>query len=217
MSGAFPRGAGREMSGVTTIWLARHGEVHNPRELLYGRLPRWRLSTEGERQAEALGRFLADRPLAAVYTSPLLRARKTAESIQAHHPEVRVRTDRGLMELQTGWQGRPYADLQAIGWDFYANPQASEDDTLESIRDRMRGWRGRVLRRHPGQEVVGVSHGDPILIALADLAGAPMRLDQIRPAPYIPTACVFRLRFDEDGGFVDSVMFVPHAREAAAA
>lgn len=204
------------MPGTTTIWLARHGEVHNPRQVLYGRLPRWRLSSEGQRQAEALGRFLADRPLAAVHTSPMLRARKTAEAIQGYHPELRVRTDRGLMELQTGWQGQPYADLQAIGWDFYANRLGSEDDTLESIRDRMRGWRRRVLRRHRGQEVAGVSHGDPILITLADLAGAPMQLNQIRPAPYIPTACVFRLRFDEDGTFIDSRMFVPHARDAAA-
>ena len=50
----------------TTIWLARHGEVHNPGNVLYGRLPRMRLTPEGRRQAQALADFLAPRKLAAI-------------------------------------------------------------------------------------------------------------------------------------------------------
>lgn len=38
----------------TTVWLARHGEVHNPKQVFYGRLPRMGLSPAGRRQAEAL-------------------------------------------------------------------------------------------------------------------------------------------------------------------
>ena len=79
---------------MTTIWLARHGEVHNPGGLLYGRLPRMRLSPLGQRQAEALADFLAPRPLQAIYSSPMLRARKTAAVILTRHPELgRVRVD----------------------------------------------------------------------------------------------------------------------------
>lgn len=200
-------------SGATTIWLARHGEVHNPRGLLYGRLPRMGLSLEGERQARALAELLASRPLEAIYTSPLLRARKTAEAIQRCHPGLRVRTDSDLIEVKTGWDGRPMEELNAIGWDFFANRLAPSDDTLETIRDRTRRWRQRVLRRHAGGEIVGVTHGDPILVTLADLRGLPLELDAIRPTPYLPTACVFRLRFRPDGTFRDSRFFVPHGRE----
>src|SRR5690348_3567520 len=100
---------------LTTVWLARHGEVHNPRELLYGRLPRMGLTAEGERQADELARFLARRPLTAVYSSPLLRARKTAEIIlrrQSHLHRVRIDTD--LTEIRSGWQGEPLASLEQI-------------------------------------------------------------------------------------------------------
>lgn len=211
-----PRFAGRlntaDGLGATTIWLARHAEVYNPRGLLYGRLPRMGLSQEGRQQALALAAFLAPRPLAAIYTSPLLRARKTAEAIQRCHPSLRVRLDSDLLEVKSGWDGRPMKELNAIEWDFFANRLDPTDDTLETIRDRTRRWRQRMLRRHAGGEIVGVSHGDPILVTLADLGGRPLDLATIRPAPYLPTACVFRLRFGPDGTFHDSRLFVPHGR-----
>ena len=99
-------------SPLTTVWLARHGEVHNPAELLYGRLPRMRLSPEGQRQARKLAEFLAPRPLAAIYSSPLLRARRTAAAILERQPGLgRVRIDADLIEVRTRWQGEP---LQAL-------------------------------------------------------------------------------------------------------
>ncbi len=201
--------------GQTTIWLARHGEAANPRQLLYGRLPRVRLSTEGERQAHALGLFLARRPLAAIYSSPMLRARKTALAIQEHHPRLPVRLTRDLNEVGTSWDGHPLADLDRIGWDFYGNRRAPLDETAEDIRDRMRRWVRRTLVRHAGRDVAGVSHGDPLLILLADLRGLPLELSTFRPREYIPTASLFRLTFAEDGSLVDDEMLVPHAEAAA--
>src|ERR1700720_3953989 len=125
----------------TTVWLARHGEAHNPDELLYGRLPRVRLTAEGRRQAQALADFLGPRPLAAIYSSPMLRARRTAGIILASHPSVqRLRIDSDLQEVQTGWQGHPLAALERIDFDLYAHPFGSDDESLEMIRDRMRRW-----------------------------------------------------------------------------
>jgi probable phosphoglycerate mutase len=183
------------LTPTTTIWLARHGEVHNPGELLYGRLPRIRLSPEGRRQAEALAELLAPRPIQAVYSSPMLRARKTAELIGARH-NTRVRLDRDLLEIRTTWQGQPLADLERINWDFYANPRSAEDETIQAIFERMHRWLDRVLRRHAGGEVVGVSHGDPILILVGSLRGLPLESRRLFPTPYIRPATVFRLEFD---------------------
>src|SRR5438105_10963884 len=153
------------MSAGTTVWLARHGEVHNPSNVLYGRMPRMRLTLEGRRQADALAAFLAARRLVAIYSSPMLRARRTAEFVLSRHPELgRVRIDSDLQEVRTGWQGEPLATLEQIDWDFYGNPRAATDESLQMIHDRMHRWLGRILRRHAGSEVVGVSHGDPILI-----------------------------------------------------
>jgi len=200
----------------TTIWLARHGEVHNPSNLLYGRLPRMGLSPEGRRQAQALNAFLAERPLAAIYSSPMLRARRTAEVILASHPDlVRLHIDSDLNEIRTGWQGEPLAALERIQWDFYTNPRSPEDEGLEAIYTRMRRWLDRVLRRHPESEVVGVSHGDPILILVGALRGLPLEGRRLFPTPYIPTGTVYRLEFDAADRCRGVEQLVPHEEAAA--
>ncbi len=65
----------------TTITFIRHGEVHNPQRILYGRLPRFALSEQGRAEAQAVAATLRDVPVATVYSSPLLRARQTAQAI----------------------------------------------------------------------------------------------------------------------------------------
>jgi broad specificity phosphatase PhoE len=183
---------------------------------MYGRLPRWGLSDEGQRQAVALGTFLERRELEGVYASPMLRARRTAATIAQHHPGLRVRVDRRLLEVRSSWEGQPYSALDEIKWDFYANRRAPEDETIEQIRDRMLGWVQAVARRHEGEEVVGVSHGDPIIIAVAALRGLPMELAHVRPVPYIPTASVYELHLDRAGRLASWQLHVPHVEAAAA-
>ena len=178
-------------------------------------MPRMGLSPEGRRQTTALAAFLAERPLAAVYTSPMLRARRTADVIAAVHPGLRPRRDADLNEIRTGWQGHRLADLDTIDWDFYTHRKRPTDEVLADVRDRTRRWVSMVLRRHAGCEIVGVTHGDPILILLADLRGQPMEVRRIRPMTYIPTASLFRLDFDLAGRFAASEMFVPHEEAAA--
>ena len=201
---------------TTTVWLARHGEVDNPANVLYGRLPRMRLTAEGRRQARALGDVLARRPVAAIYSSPMLRARLTASTILARHPELdRVRIDSDLHEIRTGWQGEPLASLERINWDFSANPRAADDESLQMIHDRMMRWLNRMLRRHAGAEVAAVSHGDPILILAGTLQGLPLIPERIFPRPYIETGALYRLRFDAQGACREVQLLVPHARVAA--
>lgn len=200
----------------TTIWLARHGEVHNPNNLLYGRLPRMRLSAEGRRQAQALADFLTPRPLAAIYSSPMLRARRTAELALAGHPELeRVRIDSDLQEVRTAWEGEPLAALEKIDWDFYGHPRDADDESLHAIRERMRRWLRRMLLRHGGSEVLGVSHGDPILILVGTLGGLPLDPRKIFPRPYIQPGVLYQMRFDAAGGCRDVQLLVPHAEAAA--
>lgn len=202
--------------GGTIVWLARHGEVHNPGNILYGRLPRIRLTPEGRRQARALADFLRPRPLVAIYSSPMLRARKTAEIVLEAHPELgRVRRDAALTEVRTGWEGQPLADLERIDWDFYTHPRNPEDDSLRAIQQRMQQWLKRVLRRHAGGEVLGVSHGDPILILVGTLSGLQLEPRKIFPRPYIEPGILYRMRFDPAQRFRDLELFVPHAQAAA--
>jgi probable phosphoglycerate mutase len=190
--------------------------VHNPGNVLYGRLPRVRLTPEGQRQARALAQYLQARPLAAIYSSPMLRARRTAEAVLNACPDIqRMRIDSDLQEVRTGWQGEPLASLERIDWDLYAHPRAADDESLQTIQARMQRWLGRVLKRHAGQEVVGVSHGDPILILVGTHSGLPLDPRRIFPRPYIEPGVLYRMRFDAAGHCRDVKLLVPHAEVAA--
>ena len=126
-----------------------------------------------------------------------------------------MRIDRDLLEVNTAWQGEPLADLELINWDFYSNPRADDDESLQAIHDRMHRWLSRVLRRHAGREVVGVGHGDPILILVGSLSGLPLDRAVIFPQPYIQPGTVFCMRFDAQSNLRDVQPFVPHAEKAA--
>ena len=63
---------------MNKIYLLRHGEVHNPDKILYGRLPRYKLSKEGIQAIKKVGQKLKNKKINHIYTSPLLRARQTA-------------------------------------------------------------------------------------------------------------------------------------------
>jgi broad specificity phosphatase PhoE len=63
---------------TTTVHLVRHGEVHNPEGVLYGRRDGYHLSALGREMAERIGKALGDRDIVHLRTSPLERAQETA-------------------------------------------------------------------------------------------------------------------------------------------
>ena len=73
----------------------------------------------------------------------------------------------------------------------------------------------RILIRHAGSEVLGVSHGDPILVLAGTLSGLPLDPRKIFPRPYIQPGVLYRLRFDASGSCRDVQLLVPHAEAAA--
>jgi probable phosphoglycerate mutase len=147
----------------TELLLVRHAEVHNPENIVYGRLPRFRLSASGHEQAKLAARFVAARPVAAIYSSPLLRARQTAAIVSQYHPRVPVRRAAELIEVRTGYQGEPNSILKK-GFSFYEPKNQPDDETIQDVFDRMIKFARRVVRKHAGRAVVAVSHGDPIAI-----------------------------------------------------
>ena len=78
------------MATTTTISFIRHGMVHNPERIIYGRLPRFRLSEEGMEDARRAAAALKNIPLQAIYCSPLLRTRQTAKAILKFHPAIKL-------------------------------------------------------------------------------------------------------------------------------
>ena len=70
---------------ASTVHVVRHGEVHNPESILYGRQPGWRLSERGEAMAEAVAQWSSELSLGAIHSSPLERAQQTATPISKLH------------------------------------------------------------------------------------------------------------------------------------
>jgi broad specificity phosphatase PhoE len=89
----------------TTVHVVRHGEVHNPNKILYGRLPDFHLSELGRQMAKADAEALADRDVTHVVASPLERAQETAEPIAAQFG-LDIATDVRLIESANFFEGK---------------------------------------------------------------------------------------------------------------
>jgi broad specificity phosphatase PhoE len=89
---------------ITTVHLLRHGEVHNPAKILYGRLPGYRLSTTGEAMAMAAAEWFAGKDVTHLVSSPLERAQQTAAPI-AETLSLPVQLDERLIEAGNAFEG----------------------------------------------------------------------------------------------------------------
>ncbi len=192
---------------ATTILLVRHTDVHNPKQVLYGRLPGFGLSERGQREALLLARLLADEPIVAIYTSPLLRARQTAEIIARYHPFAPIHLSKLLNEVRTSLQGRPAEEIRNLGFDFYRNRPSPRDETLEQVFARMDRLIRRLRRKHVDQTVVCVSHGDPIAVVRLAYQGKALDIHHLRGPDYPPKGSITRLDFLYEGDADPSVTY----------
>lgn len=161
------------MLAPTCIAFVRHGEVHNPQGVFYGRLPGFGLSDLGRREAQAAARALSHRPIAAIYCSPLLRALQTARAIQALHGDAVLEISRNLSEVYCPYDGQPHSVLDAIGWDVYAGTEPPYEQPGDLLA-RTLHFIAAARRAHAGQHVVAATHGDVIAFLLLWAAGEPV-------------------------------------------
>jgi len=163
---------------MTRISLVRHGLVHNPGQVYYGRLPGFGLAELGREQAAAAGRALADEDVIAVYHSPMQRAAETAAIVRSLCAPDAPLTPCGLLnEIHSGYDGRTVAEMDQLGWDFYhANDPDYEQP--EHILARIMRFFSEARQRYPGQHVVGVSHADPIAFAVMWACGLQPAAEQ---------------------------------------
>ena len=158
---------------MRTVHLVRHGEVDNPTNVIYGRLPGFRLSERGRRQAQAASARLADANVTLVIASPMERAQETAAAIAAPHG-IEVSTDDRLIESGTTLEGvgRTLKELlRSPGhWWSLRNPLSpSWGESFADIRRRTMASIMEAFDRTDG-EIVIVSHQTPVLVARLALA-----------------------------------------------
>ena len=153
------------------IVFARHGQTAPNRDgLVLGRADP-ELTEEGHRQAAFLGAALAAEPVAVIRSSPLVRARQTAEAIAAACG-VAVTVDERLLEIDWGtWEGRPATHLAVADVDRWKaeDGTAPGGESLDSLSRRVESFCVETLEEEDEDEglVVAVSHVSPIKAATA--------------------------------------------------
>jgi len=197
-----------------TVHLLRHGEVFNPRRVLYGRLPGFGLSDLGIAQAKLAAEFLAPNDVGYLACSPLERAQQTAAPLAAALG-LDVVLDERLIEAANHLEGRVLAGGKGLftdpgNWKYFLNPfRPSWGEPYAEIAERVLAA-ARAARdgAGAGKQAICVSHQLPIVIARRAAEGRRLFHDPRKRQCSL--ASVTSLTFDGD-----DIVAVDYAEPAA--
>jgi broad specificity phosphatase PhoE len=151
----------------TIVHLMRHGEVHNPGGVLYGRRDGFHLSTLGQKMAQKVADTIKDRDITHIRVSPLERTRETAQPL-ADARGLEIVRDPRVIESTNVFEGErfgPGADVlrKPSTWRHLWNPmRPSWGEPYKEIAERMTAALHRARIKAAGHEAVCVSHQLPV-------------------------------------------------------
>lgn len=195
-----------EAAETAIVHLVRHGEVHNPDGVLYGRLPDFHLSERGVAMAERVAEHFATlRDQGATIThlacSPLERARETLAPIAAQFPELEPAIQPLVIEAANDFEGQVFgkgnkALKQPRNWWKLRNPmKPSWGEPYDELAERMRlAIRTCAEAAGPGGEAIVVSHQLPIWVARLDAEGRRLQHDPRRRECILASVTSFHVR-----------------------
>ncbi len=201
-------------SETTVVHLLRHGEVHNPSGVLYGRLPGYHLSDLGGAMAERIAEHLADADLTHVASSPLERAQETAAPVASEFG-LPVHVDDRLIEAGNVFQGKTFGVgdgslRRPAHWVHLRNPlRPSWGEPYQQIARRMLAAVAAARSAGRGHEVLCVSHQLPIWTARSFATGRRLWHDPRKRQCSLASLTSFRFRGDE----LQSVSYEEPARD----
>lgn len=158
------------MTTRTTIHLMRHGEVHNPLGVLYGRIAGYNLSDLGHEMAAKVAESLKDNDITHLVASPLERAQQTAQPL-ADILKLDIHTDERVIEAGNKFEGVTFGTGEGSlwrpkNWWLVRNPlRPSWGEPYVEIAARMRSAIRDALEVARGHEAVIVSHQLPVWTA----------------------------------------------------
>jgi broad specificity phosphatase PhoE len=209
------------VSPTASVHVLRHGEVHNPEGILYGRLPGYRLSALGEQMAKAAAAALAGRQVVHVASSPMERARQTAEPV-AEGFGIGVHVDDRLLESTNFFEGKQVGVGDgAFRWPRYWHKlydpfTPSWGEPYRQIAERMHAAllaaRNVVESHRDGNEAVLVSHQLPIWTLRRYVEGRRLWHDPRRRQCALASLTTFHF----DGDTISSVTYTEPAADLTA-
>ncbi len=153
----------------TIVHLLRHGEVHNPEGVLYGRMDGYHLSDLGRTMAERVATSIKDRDIVHLRVSPLERAQETARPLAAAL-DLEIVTDERVIESGNVFEGKRFgvgdgALRKPSAWRHLWNPfKPSWGEPYKDLTARMMSAVHDAREEARGHEAVIVSHQLPIWI-----------------------------------------------------
>lgn len=199
----------------------RHGEVHNPSRVLYGRLPHFGLSADGRRMAQAAADHVerSRRPVSALISSPLQRTRESSEPFTAAFGLDPVIDDR-VIEPTNVFEGRRMnrALMNPLNWRHLRTPETpSWGEPYLEVVARMDAAMRDVWHLTESGDAVIVSHQLPIWITHLSVAGEALRHDPRRRRCALSSVTSFELdRADGRDGVWREVAYAEPASTAGA-
>ncbi|AZG43617.1 bifunctional RNase H/acid phosphatase [Gordonia insulae] len=204
-AGAAPTWQGQRAE-PTRILLLRHGQTELSVQRRYSGRGNPELTELGLQQAEsAAARLGVVADIAAVVSSPLARARTTAQAV-ADRLGLDVGIDDGFIETDFGaWEGLTFTEASGRDPDLHArwlsdtDVEAPGGESFAQVAVRVTAAKNALLHRYPGQTVLVVSHVTPIKSLLREALGTgPELLFRL----HLDLASLSIAEFYPDGGSV---------------
>ncbi|NMB35578.1 MAG: histidine phosphatase family protein [Firmicutes bacterium] len=185
------------------IFLVRHGETDWNRQMRVQGREDVPLNDRGREQARRLSRRLGRKSISAIFSSPLSRARETAEIIAANHNLI-PETVSGLAEIDFGdWEGKIYGEMdereRAAVTQWLSDPTLHSipgGETLQQFQKRLEDCYKKLLDNHAAGNMAIVTHAGAIKVLVAGIMEASLaKIPRLR----LMTASLSIILYDDWG------------------
>jgi broad specificity phosphatase PhoE len=199
---------------ASSVHVIRHGEVENPKKILYGRQPGWSLSERGQEMARALGDWSKSIDLGALHVSPLQRAQESAAPIAAAK-DIEITTDEALIEASNIFEGKPFgigdgALRHPYAWRHLWNPW--KPSWGEPYMEQVTRMLAAIFSAHQaagGKDAICVSHQLPIWILRSAVEGRHLIHDPRKRECTLASVTTFHF---DDENMISGVSYSEPAR-----
>ena len=185
---------------MTKILLIRHATTDSVGKRLSGRTPGVHLNPAGQTQAQKVAQRLADLPIAAIYSSPLVRAMETAGPLAEKH-NLQTIINEDFLEIDFGiWTNSTFTELQhepqfKLFNQFRSGTRIPGGELMLEAQARVISGLQKLCMQHPQQTIAVVSHSDLIKAAVAYYAG--IHLDMFQRLEISPASVSIIQIFEE--------------------